>query len=87
MSRKATIIFLRILLIAVIATIAVGFFIKGENQQKGDLLIGSGLVVGFFILMPIFIFHRYNGRDLQRYMLNKENIDRMRRYQKGDEEE
>lgn len=81
------VLFLRILLVSVIATIAVGFYVKGEDVGLGDLLIGSGLVVGFFVLMPVFIYHRYKGRDLQRYMLNKENIQRMRAYQYGDEEE
>ena len=81
------VLFLRILLIAVIAVIGYGFFIKPDDLATGQLFIGSGLVVGFFVLMPIFIYHRYNGRDLQRYMLNKENIERMRKFQNGDEEE
>lgn len=81
------VIFLRILLIAVISVIGFGFYLKPDDAPTGDLMIGSGLVVGFFVLMPIFIYHRYKGRDLQRYMLNKENIEKMRAFQYGDEEE
>jgi hypothetical protein len=81
------VLFQRILLLAVVATIATGFYFKTDEPSFGDLLIGCGLVVGFFVLMPLFIYSRYNGRDLSRYMLSEENIKRMRRYQHGDEEE
>lgn len=80
-------LFQRILLLAVVATIAAGFYFKTDDPSFGDLLIGCGLVVGFFVLMPLFIYSRYNGKDLSRYMLSEENIKRMRRYQHGDEEE
>lgn len=81
------VLFLRIFLIAVVTVIGIGFYYKTDDPATGDLLIGLALVAGFFVLMPLFIYHRYNGRDLQRYMLNKENIERMRAFQNGEDEE
>lgn len=81
------ILFLRLLLIAVFCGIGLGYFLKGDDPTTGHFIIGASLAVGIFVLMPIFIYHRYQGKDLQRYMLNKENIERMRNYQYGKEEE
>jgi len=39
------------------------------------------MVGGFFVLMPLFIYHRWKDRNVQDYMLNKENIMKMHEYQ------
>lgn len=71
-----------ILFIAVIISLGIGFFIKPEDEATGNLIIGLTLVVGFFILMPLFIYHRWRNRNVKEYMLTKENIKKMRDYQK-----
>ena len=60
----------------------IGFFIKPEDQATGDLIIGLALMAGFFVLMPLFIYHRWKDRSVKDYMLNKENIEKMQDYQK-----
>ncbi|MEP2937517.1 MAG: hypothetical protein ABJM06_09290 [Gilvibacter sp.] len=79
--------FLQFLCIVVFAGIGIGYYLKGSDPKLGDLIIGLSLVSGMFLLMPLFIYHRYKNRDVKDFMLNKENIERMRRYQYGDEEE
>ena len=74
--------FLTILLFLVIAGLGIGFFIKSENVETGQLIIGVSIVVGFFILMPLFIYHRWKNKSVKDYMLTKENIRKMRDYQK-----
>jgi len=74
---KKVIIFL--FFIAVI-TLCVGFYIKPENEKLGHLLIGSSVALGFLILMPLFIYHRWKNKDVKDYMLTKENIEKMRDY-------
>ncbi|GHC42846.1 hypothetical protein [Ulvibacter litoralis] len=74
--------FLPLLFIAVIILLAVGFYIKPEDEATGHLLIGSAIVVGFFILMPSFIYHRWKDKNVKDYMLTKENIEKMQEYQK-----
>ncbi len=73
---------LSILLIIVIAGTCFGFFIKPENEATGNLIIGLSVVTGFFILMPLFIYHRWKNRSVKDYMLTKENIEKMRNYGK-----
>jgi hypothetical protein len=74
--------FLTILLIAVIVGLCSGFYVKSENEANGHLIIGLSIVVGFFVLMPLFIYHRWKDKSVKDYMLTKENIEKMRDYQK-----
>jgi len=72
---------LQILLIAVLIGLGIGFYIKSTDEAMGHLFIGLSLIVGFFILMPLFIYHRWKDKNIKDYMLNKENIMKMRDYQ------
>ncbi|MFT4847798.1 MAG: putative membrane protein [Sediminicola sp.] len=74
--------FLRILLIAVFTGIGIGFYVKSSDEASGHLVIGTSIVVGVFLLMPIFIYHRWKDKSVQDYMLTKENIEKMRNFQK-----
>jgi len=74
--------FLSFLLIATIAGLCTGFYIKSENVATGQLIIGISIVVGFFILMPLFIYHRWKDKNVKDYMLTKENIEKMHDYQR-----
>jgi uncharacterized protein YxeA len=67
-----------LLLIAVITGIGSGFYIKTTDEATGNLLIGISVVVICFVLMPLFIYFRWNKRSFKDYMLTKENIDKMR---------
>ena len=73
---------IRILLIAVIIGLCVGFYIKSYDIILGPLIIGISLAVGVFLLMPIFIYHRWKNKSVKDYMLTKENIEKMRQYGK-----
>lgn len=74
--------FLRILLITTIVCLCIGFYIKTTDETTGHFLIGISVVVGFLILMPLFIYHRWKDRSVKDYMLTKENIEKMRDFQK-----
>jgi hypothetical protein len=71
-----------ILFIAVLISLGVGFYIKPEDEATGNLIIGLTLMAGFFVLMPLFIYHRWKNRSVKDYMLTKENIEKMQDYQK-----
>lgn len=73
---------LQILLVAVIIGLGVGFYTKSTDEATGHLIIGLSIVAGFFILMPLFIYHRWKDRDVKEYMLNKENIMKMHQHEK-----
>lgn len=75
--------FLTVLFISVLIALGIGFYIKPEDEATGNLIIGLTLMAGFFVLMPLFIYHRWKNRSVKDYMLTKENIEKMQDYQKG----
>lgn len=62
-------ILLRIILFFVITLWAVGAFLHLTNNDKSPQFIGSGVILLTLVLMPLFIYHRYNGKDLSKYSL------------------
>jgi len=74
--------FLIVLFFAVAISLGIGFYIKTDDEATGKLIIGLSLMVGFFVLMPSFIYHRWKDKNVKDYMLNKENIMKMHEYQK-----
>ena len=70
-----------ILFISVLIALGVGFYLKPENEATGNLIIGLSLMAGFFLLMPLFIYHRWKNKNVKDYMLTKENIKKMQDYQ------
>jgi flagellar biosynthesis protein FliP len=74
--------FITLLFIAVLLSIGIGFFLKPSDEATGNLIIGLSLMVGFFVLMPVFIYHRWKNKNVKDYMLTKENIEKMQDFQK-----
>lgn len=65
--------------IASITSIILGFVLDVEYSQK---LIGFGVMGLFFIVFPLFSYYRWKDKNVQDYMLSKENLDKMRENQK-----
>ena len=58
-----------------------GFYYKNTiDEAVGHKIIGLSVVIGFFVLMPTFIYHRWKDRKVKDYMLTKEAIERMQDY-------
>lgn len=70
-----------ILSIASLGSIAGGFIFDTAYSQK---MIGFGIVGLFFLVFPLFAYYRWKDKNFKDYMLNKENLDKMRK--KGQEE-
>lgn len=68
-----------ILTIAAFTSILLGFFLEVDYSEK---LIGFGVVGLFFIVFPIFSYHRWKDKDPKDYMLTKENLDKMKASQR-----
>lgn len=68
--------FLYILFLACITSIITGYFLEVDYSEK---LIGFGVLGLFFIFFPLFTYHSWKNKDLQDYMLTKENLDKMRK--------
>ncbi len=70
---------IKILAIAILIAIGFGFYYRLNNEIIfGDRIIGIAVLASAFILMPIFLYVRWNGKKLSDYTLTKENMDKMR---------
>ncbi|WP_103069805.1 hypothetical protein [Aquimarina sediminis] len=77
---------IRILFITIIILICIGYYFKNSGDHiTGDKLVGIGILVSSFILMPIFIYHRWKNKKVKDYMLTEENLRKMRDYETNKE--
>lgn len=61
--------------IASVLSIISGYFLEATYSQK---LIGFGILSLFFIVIPLFSWYRWKDKNPKDYLLNKENLDKMR---------
>jgi hypothetical protein len=79
-----------ILFIASVGSIFLGFAIpdsdttdalkKANEIAVSEKLIGFGIVGLFVLVFPLFSYYRWKDKKATDYMLNKENIEKMRAY-------
>ena len=62
---------LRIVLFVVLSLIVGGTIANLVESSKGEIYIGIGVLIFAFILMPMFIYHRYKGKDLSKYSIDQ----------------
>lgn len=58
------------ILVLVLVVLGYGFYLKNTGDLNGEIVIGIGVLIIAFILMPLFIFHRYKNKDLSNFKLN-----------------
>lgn len=68
---------IRIVLVLVIFDFSVGFYLLNQAHPKGNIVVGIGVLVFSFVLMPLFLYHRYRSKKLKDYMLDKEKMDQI----------
>ena len=73
-------ILLYIFFVTAVILAGYGFYIGQEDLATSQLFIGLGVTTLFFVWMPTFVFYRWKGKDVKQYMLNQENILKMRKY-------
>ena len=64
-----------IVFVVVIGVIGTGFYLKDTGDPKSEAIIGVGVLIFAFVLMPLFIYHRYKGKDLSNYMFKQPEKD------------
>lgn len=63
----------------ILIAIGTGFYFRmNDNMILGDRIIGIAVLASAFILMPIFLYVRWKGKNLKDYTFTKENLDKMR---------
>tara|TARA_B100000929_G_C15449655_1_gene400772 strand:+ start:540 stop:779 length:240 start_codon:yes stop_codon:yes gene_type:complete len=72
-------LFMKLLGIAILIAIGVGFYFRlNDDILTGDRIIGIAVLASAFILMPIFLVVRWRGKKLEDYTLSDENMKKMR---------
>ncbi len=61
-----------------LASITYGFVIQENDPKLASRFIGFGTVGLFLIAMPLFLIKESKGKKMKDYMLNEENIRKMR---------
>ncbi|TPN86183.1 hypothetical protein [Aquimarina algicola] len=75
---------IQFLFAAFVILVSVGYYFKNSGDHStGDKLVGIGILVASFILMPIFIYHTWKNKKVKDYMLTEENLKKMRDYEKN----
>jgi len=62
-----------------VVCIVSGYFLDVSYSQK---LIGVGVVVLFFVVFPLFSYYRWKDKQVEDYMIPKENNDKIRNHEK-----
>lgn len=68
-----------LIVIASFASIIYGFDLKDSDPNLGHKCIGFGTLGLFFVAMPLFLYKESKGKKMKDYMLNEENIMKMRK--------
>ncbi|GAA4273817.1 hypothetical protein U6A24_02245 [Aquimarina gracilis] len=77
---------IRFLFISIVILVCVGYYFKNTGDHiTGDKFVGMGILAASFILMPMFIYHRWKNKKVKDYMLTEENLNKMREYEKEKE--
>jgi len=67
---------IQIILFIIIAIIGYGlylqYFTESNNYQK---YVGSGVLLMVFVLMPLFLYHRYKDKNIEDYRFKGFNND------------
>ncbi|WP_281755418.1 hypothetical protein [Neptunitalea chrysea] len=75
-----------VIFISILGGFAYGSYVKiSVDDVTGDRILGLSVLAMSFILMPLFIYHRWKGKDLRNYMLTKENMDKMNNLSPNDD--
>lgn len=67
------------LFILSLGSIVIGCFFDINDSEK---FIGFGVLGLFFLVFPLFTYYRWKDKDVKDYMLNKENLEKMRNHKK-----
>ena len=65
---------LKILFIIFILWMVIGIYLLKTEHEKAEIVMGLGVFYLSFLLMPIFIYHRYKGGKYKKYQLNDQKI-------------
>lgn len=60
---------IRFVFVIVLSAIAYGIYLNTQDYELGERYIGLGVLGLTFVLMPLFLVHRYKDKSLSDYRL------------------
>ncbi len=63
-------IVLKILFLIFLIWMVIGIYLLNTNHEKSQIVMGLGVLYMSFILMPIFIYHRYKDGKYKKYIID-----------------
>ena len=54
--------------------------LKAKEIKLSNKLIGFGVMGMFFLVFPLFSYYRWKDKKMSDYVLNKENLDKMKEH-------
>ncbi|KAA1245140.1 hypothetical protein [Aquimarina sp. RZ0] len=76
---------IKILFFLIIILVGIGYYFKNSGDHvNGDKWVGAGILMASFVLMPLFIYHRWKNKKVKDYMLTEENLKKMRDFNKNE---
>ena len=63
-------IVLKIFFFIFLGLMILGAYLKYINHPKSDIALGLGAFLMAFVLMPLFIFHRFKNGKYKKYVLD-----------------
>jgi len=71
--------FLRLIFLLIMTSLITGLYVNNTGDTLlGNKIIGFTVLTAAFVFMPIFLVHRWKGKNLKDYTLSKENLDKLR---------
>ena len=64
---------LQLLSLIILGLIGYGFYMNHQAYQSGDKFIGLGVLTLAFLLMPLFIYHRYKDKKIEDFMFKNDH--------------
>ncbi|MEK9750801.1 MAG: hypothetical protein VW236_04515 [Flavobacteriaceae bacterium] len=80
-SRKVLRYALLVLFLGSLGIIFYGFSLKADQLAQANRYIGAGTVLIFLVTMPLFLVLESRNKQMKDYLLNEENILKMRENQ------
>ena len=63
----------------IVTSLITGLYVNNTGDTLlGNKIIGFTVLTAAFVFMPIFLVHRWKGKNLKDYTLSKENLDKLR---------
>jgi len=59
------------ILVLVIGMLTYGFYVKSNGDTNGEIIVGISVLMVAFVLMPLFIYHRYKNKKMSDFTFEK----------------